>query len=180
MTTNIGKHCMAKDLIVENLLVKNTANFPHVKHGSVSHDHDISSNGSIVYFKYALTLEVDKFSVVNNSKTITCVFKTDHHFDGTESGVKIQFSGGTLTGNTRGLSIDDFTSSKPTLNAFDSNNLSSDTMTFEGDTLATSSGDITVSEGMVGTILIYKFLDLAGPSVSWQIEYDQAPNALHP
>ena len=178
MTTNIGKHCIAANLLVEKLRVTNNAILPGITHGTGSHEHQVSSNGSVVYFKYAFVLEVDKFIATNGSPTIRCVFKDNHHFDGTESGVKIQFSGGKLTGNLRGLDSDEFLDAKIDLAAWDSNN-NTKTMTFDVTTSATSDGDVTVSAGMVGTILIYKYMDLAGPGTTWQIEYDQAPASLH-
>jgi len=182
MTTNLGKHCLARDFLVENLFVSNSATIPKMatlSHGSANHEHNLSSNGSVVYFKYAMILEVEKFITTNNSSSIRVIFKDTHHFDGSEAGVKIQFSGGSLTGNLRGLNQDEFTSTKQEFDTWDTNSMSAKNITFDVTTPATSHGDVTVSDGMVGTILIYKYLDLAGPSVAWQITYDQAPASLH-
>ena len=182
MTTNLGKHCKAENFQVKSLVVSKNATLPRMSdfvHGGVGHDHTISTNGSVVYFKYAFVLEVEKFISTNGSTKVMVEFKKPHHFDGTQTGVKVLFSGGNITGNLRGLVPDEFVAAKHTFDAWDSITMSPNQLTFDVTTAATSTGDVSVSPGMVGTMLIYKYLDLAGPSVTWEVQYDQAPAAKH-
>ena len=164
MTTNIGKHCTAANLLVEKLRVTNTAIFPGVTHGTGSHEHQVSSNGSVVYFKYAMRLPIEKLSVTNGSSKCKITFDNAHHFDGTVTGLKMTLSLATISpmthaGGDHSLTVADFIG-KRDIDTW-SNALSNDELEFDLATNSSSTGEITITGG-VGTVLIYKYLDWRG------------------
>jgi hypothetical protein len=93
------------------------------------------------------------------------------------------FSGVPSSANLRGLSLTDF-EGKVDIITFEATNivtgwsLSSKELEFETATPATSSGTIDASE-MVGSTIIFKYLDLAGGGTTWGVSFDSAPGAKH-
>ena len=179
---NLGKHCIVSDLLVQrNLKLSKDAHI-HIPSSSTNdHDHQFGTNHSVFYAKYALKLPIDKFTVTNGSNKCKITFVDDHHFDATISDIKMSLSNSkvsltTDSGANHGLLPDEF-QGKVDIDTW-SNALSTKELEYELSQNATATGDITVGSGL-GVVLIYKYLDMAGPGTNWQIKIDTAPGALH-
>jgi len=175
MSVNIGKFCEAGHLQVNQLHVNNSLLIrgselllPHE-----THDHTIGTNHSIVYFKYAMELEITHFVATSGSDKVQIHFSKNHHFTNSDTGLEldnvlISFADGE---NLRGHQAEDFQGN------------------FDVDFHADKSFEITMSINSTSTgqiaapgkcnILIYKYLDLAGPGSTWAVTYGSAPGALH-
>ena len=189
MTTRLGKFCIIDDLTVKNLQVENhiimhenaEIKIPNI--GTHEHEHFLSTNHSVVYFKYLFQNKITKFTTFLGTPVIKITFAKDHHFTASESGIKMSFSGAPTASDLRGFDLTDF-EGKVEIKQYQNTNLQtswavgSNELEFETSTLATSSGEIDASS-MSGSVKIYKYLDLAGGGTTWEIEFDDAPGALH-
>ena len=191
MTTKLGRHCIIDNLIVTNLTIDNhitmhedaEIRIPNIGPTGGEHSHNLSSNHSTVYFKYLFQNKIVKFTTTSGSQVVKITFAKEHHFDVGTDGIKLNFTGEPSTTNLRGLSLSDF-EGKVDINQYQTTILSNGQvlnnkeLAFETATAATSNG-IIAATSMVGTIAIYKYLDLAGSGTSWDVAFDQAPGALH-
>lgn len=179
MTTFLGPYIGCKNLTAQDLNVTGVLSLQNAMHlrdsGTHEHVHELSSNKSIVYFKYAMVNKIDKISVTNGSSKATITLAHDHHIP-TASGVKMHMNGAP-TGNLHGATIADL-SGEIDLDTW-SNALGSKEFAFDLSGNATSAGDIDTTS-MTGTILIYKSLDLAGEGATWVTTFNQSPASLHP
>jgi hypothetical protein len=203
MTTRLGKFCIIDDLTVKNLQVETSIDNLTVKNlqvenhitmhenaeikipstGTNDHEHFLSTNHSVVYFKYLFQNKITKFTTFTGTQVLKITFAKDHHFTDAESGIKMTFSGAPTSSNLRGLAATDF-EGKVDIMQYQATNIqtgwsvASNELEFETSTPATSTGIIDAS-AMVGSVKIYKYLDLAGGGTTWQIAFDDAPGALH-
>ena len=182
MTTKLGNHCLVDNLRVSRLQVTDHVQLAHSGEiklpstGANDHEHHLATNHSIVYFKYAFSIPITKFTTTSGSPKVTITFDTPHHFSASDTGVKMSFSGVPTATNLRGLAATDFAGKKD-IDAW-TNSLSTSELQYDAVVDATSTGDIAASD-MTGVVLIYKYLDLAGGGTTWQVTFDSAPGALH-
>ena len=182
MTTKLGNHCIADNMRVSRLLVADHIELAHSGQiklpstGTNDHEHHLATNHSVVYFKYAFSVPITKFSVTSGSSKVTITFDSPHHFSATDTGVKMTFSGVPTATNLRGLAATDFAGKKD-IDAWSASLLASE-LEYDAGVNATSTGEIAASD-MTGLVLIYKYLDLAGGGVTWEVAFDAAPGALH-
>ena len=182
MTTKLGNHCLVDNLRVNRLHVTDHMQLAHSGEiklpstGTNDHEHHLATNHSIVYFKYAFSIPISKFTTSSGSSKVTITFDSPHHFSATDTGVRMAFSGVPSATNLRGMAATDF-AGKNDIDPW-TNALSTSELEFDASVNATSTGDIAASD-MTGVVLIYKYLDLAGGGATWQVTFDSAPGALH-
>ena len=187
MTTHLGEDCIAPRLtcktmnVKTDLMLSKTAHIHMPSSDTNEHLHKLGTNHSVMYFKYALSLPIDKLSVTDGSSKCKITFDNAHHFDGTVTGLKMTLSLATISpmthaGGDHSLTVADFIG-KRDIDTW-SNALSNDELEFDLATNSSSTGEITITGG-VGTVLIYKYLDMAGPGTTWELQIDTAPGALH-
>jgi hypothetical protein len=182
MTTKLGNHCLVDNLRVNRLQVTDHMQLAHSGEiklpstGTNDHEHHLATNHSIVYFKYAFSIPITKFTTTSGSSKVTITFDSPHHFSATDTGVRMAFKGIPSATNLRGMAATDFAGKKD-IDVW-SNALSTFELQYDAGVNATSTGDIAASD-MTGVVLIYKYLELAGGGAIWQVTFDSAPGALH-
>ena len=136
--------------------------------------HEISNNGSVVYFKYAQKLSLASFTTTAGSAnvTLTCSSATGLNSSASDGDV-ITISNFSAT-STDGLDTSDF-EGNVTINT--SGSPSANQLQFTASSNATTGGTFTASGAIVVTT--YKYLDLFGPGVTWQKARHTAPTGSH-
>ena len=136
--------------------------------------HEISNNGSVVYFKYAQKLSVASFTTTAGSAnvTVTCASPTGLHTSASNGDVITlsSFSAAALDG----LDASDF-EGELTINTFGTP--AANQFQFTASANATAGGTFAASGAIVVTT--YKYLDLFGPGVTWQKARHTAPTGSH-
>ena len=118
MTTKLGNFCVVDNLTVDNLNVTNHVRLAHSgeikipSSGTNDHEHHLGTNHSIVHFKYAFSIGITKFTTTSGSTKVKITFDSAHHFNASDAGIKMTFSGVPTDTNLRGLSAADFAGKK--------------------------------------------------------------------
>ena len=85
MTTKLGNHCLVDNLTVARLQVSDHMQLAHSGEiklpstGTNDHEHHFATNHSIVYFKYAFSIPITKFSTTSGSSNVKITFDSVHH-----------------------------------------------------------------------------------------------------
>jgi hypothetical protein len=168
---NLGTSCTVRDLTVTNSLTT-----PAHSVSSASDVHELSNNGSAVYFKYVMHLNVTSLSTTSGSPTVTVTCVEDHGLNHAgASGAKVTLTNFTTSDSLNGLSASDFQGEVVALDW--TNALTTKQFQMTASSNATATGSISCTAN--GSIRFYKYLELSGSQVAWQIQYNTAPTGTH-
>jgi hypothetical protein len=139
--------------------------------------HELSSNGSAVYFKYLMELEITSLTTTAGSATVTATCVEDHGLNhGGASGAIVTLRNFVTSDDLDGLEASDFEGEVTTINW--TNALTAKQFQFTAASGSATAG-ATIACTAKGTIRVYKYLELAGDQVDWQIQYNSAPVGSH-
>jgi hypothetical protein len=139
--------------------------------------HELSSNGSAVYFKYLMELDIVSMTTTTGSAVVTATCVEDHGLNHSgASGAIVTLSKFSTTDDLDGLQDSDFEGDVTTINW--TNTLTSKQFQFTAASGNATSG-ATITCTAKGTLKIFKYLELAGDQVAWQIQYNTAPTGSH-
>jgi hypothetical protein len=168
---NLGPSC-----IVDTLVVSTSLNTPSHSVSTGGNTHQLSNNGSAVYFKYLMHLNITSITTASGSPTVVVTCVEDHGLNHAgASGAEVNLSKFTTSDALNGLDESDFEGAVVALDW--AGPLTTQQFRFTTGTNATATGTITCTAR--GAIHVYKYLELSGSQVAWQIQYNTAPTGTH-
>ena len=169
---NLGPSC-----VVDNLVVSTSLNTPSHSVSTGGNTHELSNNGSAVYFKYLMELGITSLTTTAGSATVTATCVEDHGLNhGGASGAIVTLRNFVTSDDLDGLEASDFEGEVTTINW--TNALTAKQFQFTAASGSATAG-ATIACTANGTIRVYKYLELAGDQVEWQIQYNSAPVGSH-
>ena len=166
---SIGDYAFGKTLVLSGEL-----STPSKMISNGNDGHQISNNGSVVYFKYAQELAITSITTQSGSPnvTITCSSATGLHTSAS-NGHLVSISDFTPV-DLDGLDLSDF---QTKLEINNHGTPSATQLQFVASNNATSGGTFAATGRIV--VHTYKYLDLHGPGVTWQVARFSAPDGVH-
>jgi hypothetical protein len=173
MTISIGPRAKVGDLEVTGSLRTATHRV-----SSGDDEHQLSANGSLVYFKYSQKLTIASATTTTGSPNVTITTVEDHGLNHAGSdGATVTLSNFATADDLDGLALSDFDGDKVINNW--TNALSTKQFQIVAASANASTGaTLTATSGAV-TIRVYKYLELSGASAQWQVAYHTAPTGAH-
>lgn len=169
---SIGDYAFGKTLVLTGELVA-----PSKVISTGRNEHQISNNGSTVYFKYSQKLTIASITTAAGSPnvTITCTSATGVHTSASD-GHFVAIENFTPT-DLDGLDANDFVNKIEVNNHAQGFTATALQIQFVVSSNATAGGTFAATGNI--TVHTYKYLDLHGPGVTWQVARYLSPEGAH-